>query len=112
MQPCISSYEISDKMHCSLLSDHKEVQPNTTHEEGLLDTSITVNETNNMNAETENYRNLTSRTGNGNKHQQNKKKNSEQEKYKTPNEEQKKRKLVVILGDSMVKHRNGWEMSK
>ena len=76
-----------------------------------MDSSIIVNETNNINAATEN-RNLTTKTGNGNKHQQNRKKNSEQEKYKKANKEQKKGKSVVILGDSMVKPLNGWEMYK
>ena len=33
-------------------------------------------------------------------------------KDKKPNKEQKIGKSVVILGDSMVKHLNGWEMSK
>ena len=37
---------------------------------------------------------------------------SEQGKDKKPNKEQKKGKSVVMLGDSMVKHINGWEMSK
>ena len=46
------------------------------------------------------------------KHQQNRKKNSEQEKDKKSNKEQKKGKSVVVLGDSMVKHLNGWKMSK
>ena len=36
----VSSYETSDKIHCSLLSNHNEVQKNTTREELLLDTSI------------------------------------------------------------------------
>ena len=53
----VSSHETSDKIHCSLLSNHKEVEQNTTHEELLLDTSIIVNETDNVNAATEN-RNL------------------------------------------------------
>ena len=52
------------------------------------------------------------KTGNGHKRQQNRKTNSEQEKDKKSNKEQKKGKSVVILGDSMVKHLNGWEMSK
>ena len=107
----VSSHETSDKIHCSLLSNHKEVQQNTTHEELLLDTSIIVNETNNVDAATENH-NLTAKTGNGHKHQQNRKNNSEQEKDKKTNKEQEKGKSVVILGDSMVKHLNGWEMSK
>ena len=106
----VSSHETSDKIHCSLLSNHKEVQQNATHEE-LLDTSIIVNETDNVNAATEN-RNLTAKTGNGHKHKQNRKNNPEQEKDKKPNKEQKKGKSVVIISDSMVKHLNGWEMSK
>ena len=105
------SNETLDKIHCSLLSNHKEVQQNTTHEELLLDTSIIVIETGNINAATES-RKLTAKIGNGHKHQQNRKKNSEQEKDKKPNKEQKKGKSVVILSDSMVKHLNGWEMSK
>ena len=64
-----------------------------------------------QNAATEN-RNFTAKTGNGHKHQQNRKNNSEQEKDKKPNKEQKKGKSVAILGDSMVKHLNGCEMSK
>ena len=86
-------------MHFSVLCNHKEGQQNTTHEELLLDTSVIVNDTHNMNDATEN-RNLTAKTGNGNKHQQNREKNSEQEKNKKPNKEQKKGKSVVILGDS------------
>ena len=62
----VSCCEISDKMHCSLLSSHKEVQQNTTHEEVLLDTWFII-------AATENYHNLTAKTGNGIKHQQNRK---------------------------------------
>ena len=107
----VSSHETSDKIHCSLLSNHEEVQQNTTHEELLFGTSNAVNETDNVNTATEN-RNLTAKTGNGHKHQQNRKNNSEQEKDKKPNNEQKKGKSVVILGDSMVKHLNGWEVSK
>ena len=72
-------HETSDKIHCSLLPNHKEVQQNTTHEELLLDTSIIANETDNVNAATGN-RNLTAKTGNGHKHQQNRKNNSEQKK--------------------------------
>ena len=68
----VSSHEISDKIHCSLLSNYKEVQQNTTHEELLLDTSIIVNETDNVNAAREN-RNLIAKTGNDHKHQQNRK---------------------------------------
>ena len=66
----VSSHETSDKIHCSLLSKHKEGQQSTTREELLLDTSIIVNETDNVNAATEN-RNLTAKTGNGHKRQQN-----------------------------------------
>ena len=76
-----------------------------------MDRSIIVNETDNINAATENS-NLTAKTGNDHKHQQNRKKNLEQEKDKKSNKEQKNRKSVVVLGDSMVKHLNGWEMSK
>ena len=39
-------------------------------------------------------------------------KKSEQEKDKKNKQRTGKRKSVVILGDSMVKHLNGWEMSK
>ena len=53
----------------------------TTHEELLLDTSIIVNETKNIDDATEN-RNLTAKTGNGHKHLQNRNKNSKQEKDK------------------------------
>ena len=60
-------------MHCSALSNHKEVQQNNTHEELLLDTLTIVNETDNMNAATENH-NMIAKNGNGNKHQQNRKK--------------------------------------
>ena len=73
--------------------------------------TIIVSEADNVNAATEN-RNLTAKTGNGHKRQQNRKNNSEQEKDKKPNKEQKKGKSVAILGDSMVKHLNGWEISK
>ena len=76
-----------------------------------MDRSIITNETDNINAATENS-NLTAKTGNDHKHQQNRKKNLEQEKDKKSNKEQKNRKSVVVLGDSMVKHLNGWEMSK
>ena len=107
----VSSHETSDKIHCSLLSNHKEVQQNTTHDKLLLDRSIIINETDNINAATENS-NLTAKTGNDHNQQQNRKKNGEQEKDKKSNKEQKKGKSVVILGDSMVKHLNGWEMSK
>ena len=70
-----------------------------------------ANEIDNKNAATENC-NLTAKTGNGHKHQNNRKTNSEQGKDKKSNKEQKKGKSVVILGDSMIKHLNGWEMSK
>ena len=43
---------------------------NTTHEELLLNTSIVINETDNINAATENS-NLTAKTGNGHRHHQN-----------------------------------------
>ena len=59
----VSCHETSDKMHCSVLSNHKDVEQNTTHEELLLDTSIIVNETENMNVATE-IRNLIAKTGN------------------------------------------------
>ena len=85
----VSSQETSDKIHCSLLSNHKEVQQNTTHEELLLDTSIIVNVADNVNAATEN-RNLTAKTGNGYKHQQNRKNNLEQEKDKNQTKNRKK----------------------
>ena len=98
-------------IHCSLLSNHKEVQQNTTHEKNLLDTSSIVNETDNVNAATEN-RNLNAKTKNGHKHQRNRKNNSEQEKDKKTNKEHNKGKSVAILGESMVNHLNGWEMSK
>ena len=76
-----------------------------------LDDDADLNNHPNVNAATEN-RNLTAKTGNGHKRQQNRKNNSEQEKDKKPNKEQKKGKSVAILGDSMVNHLNGWEMSK
>ena len=76
-----------------------------------MDTSIIVNETDNVNAATEN-RSLTAKTGNGHKHQQNRKNSSEQEKDKKNKKRTEKGKSVVILGDSMAKHLNGWEMSK
>ena len=41
----VSSHETSDKIHCSLLSNHKEVQQNTTHDKLFLDKSIIINET-------------------------------------------------------------------
>ena len=50
----VSSHETSNKLHCSVLSNHKELQKNATHKELLLDTQIQVNETDNMNAATEN----------------------------------------------------------
>ena len=77
-----------------------------------MNTSIIANKTDYTNTATENG-NLTAKSGNGNKDQQNKKKDSEQEKdKKQTNKEWTKGKSVVILGDSMVKHLNGWEMSK
>ena len=82
-------------MHCSLLA---------THEELLLDTSTTVNETDNLNAETEIYK-LTAKTVNG-------KQNTEQEKDKEPKKDHKKGKSVVALGDSMGEEKRGEEMSK
>ena len=82
-------------MHCSVLPDQKYNKIPL-----LLDTSIILNETDNMNAATEN-RNFEAKTGNGNKHQQNGKKKSEQEKDKKPSKEQKKGKSVFILGDSI-----------
>ena len=82
-------------MHCFVL---------TTHEELWLDTSTTVNETNNINAETE-IHNLTVKTVNG-------KQNTEQEKDKEPKKDHKKGKSVVTLGDSMGEERRGEEMSK
>ena len=94
---------------CCVLT--KKKYNNATYEELLLHASIIANETGNVNAATEN-RNLTAKTGNGQKHQQNRKKNSEQEKDQKPNKKQKKGKSVVILCDSMVKHLNGWETSK
>ena len=86
----ISSYETSNKMHCSVLSNHNEVQQNTTHEELLLDTSIIVNETDIMNAKTESC-NLTAKIGNGNKHQQNKKKIQNKNKIKNQGKNRKKK---------------------
>ena len=71
----VSNHETSGKINCSLLSNHKEVQQNTTHVELLLDTSVIVNETDNINAATENS-NLTAKNGNSHKHQQNRKNNS------------------------------------
>ena len=96
-------------MHCFVLSNYQKVQQNITNEEVLLDTSIIVNETNNMNAAAEN-RNLTTKTGNGNKHKQNREKiRTRKRKNQTKN---KKEKSVFIFGNSMVKHFDGWEMSK
>ena len=106
----VSSHE-TDKIHFSQLSNHKEVQQNTTHEELLLDTPIIFIETDNINAATEN-RNLTAKTGNGHKHRQNRKNNLEQEKDEKPKKEQKKGKSVAMLGDSLAKPFNCWEISK
>ena len=77
-------------MHCSVLFNHKEVQQNTTHKELLLGTSIIVNETDIMNAKTESC-NLTSKIGNGNKHQQNKKKIQNKNKIKNQGKNRKKK---------------------
>ena len=85
----VSSHETSDKIDCSLLSNHKEVQQNTTHEELLLDTSIIFNDKDNVKAVTENC-NLTAKTGNGHKHKQNRKNSSEQEKDKNQTKNRKK----------------------
>ena len=85
----VISHGTSDKMHYFMLSDHKEVQQNATHEELLLHTSITINETVNMTAATEN-RNLTVKTGNGNKHQQNRKKIQNKKKIKNQTKNRKK----------------------
>ena len=87
------------------------LQKSSTHDKLLLDRSIIINETDNINAATENS-NLTAKTANDHKHQQNRIKNAEQEKDRKSNKEQKKEKSVVTLGDSMVKHLNGWQMSK
>ena len=84
----VSSNETSNKNHCSLVSNHK-VQQNTTHEKLLLEISIVVNETDNINAVTEN-KNLTAKTGNGHRHQQNRKKNSVQEQDKNQTKNSKK----------------------
>ena len=73
-------------MHCSVLSNQKEVQQNNTHEEIVLGISIIVNETDNLNDVTE---------------------KKFRKKDKKPNNEQKKGKSVAILGDSMVTHLNG-----
>ena len=94
-----------------MVSNHKEVQQNTTHEGLLLDTPVAVNEADNINATTENS-NFTAKTGNGYRHQQNRKKNSEQEQDKKSNKEQKKGKSVFLLVGSMVKHLRCWEMPK
>ena len=87
------------------------LQKSSTHDKLLLDRSIIINETDNINAATENS-NLTANTGNDHKDQQNGKKNAEQEKDKKSNNERKKGKSVVILGESMVKHLNSSEMSE
>ena len=75
-------------MHCSVLSDRKEVQQNATHEELLCYTSITINKIVNMTAATEN-RNLTAKTGNGNKHQQNRKNIQNKKKIKNQTKNRK-----------------------
>ena len=74
-----------------MLSNHKEVQKNTIHEELLLDTSIIVDETINMNAATQNY-NLKAKTGN--MHQPSRKKVQIRKKIKN---QAKNRKKVVIF---------------
>ena len=38
----VNSHETLDKIHCSLLSNRKEVQQNTTHDKLLLDRSIII----------------------------------------------------------------------
>ena len=76
-------------MHCSVLSDRKEVQQNATHEELLCYTSITINNIVNMTPATEN-RNLTAKTGNGNKHQQNRKKIQNKKKIKNQTKNRRK----------------------
>ena len=80
----VSSHETSDKMHYSVVSECKEVQQNATHEELLLHALIIINETVNLTAATEN-RNLNVKTGNGNKHQQNRKKIQNKKEIKKPN---------------------------
>ena len=106
----VSIHENSDKMHWSLLSNHKEVQKNTIHEELVLDTSIIVDETINMNAETQNY-NLKAKTGNGNMHQPSRKKVQIRKKIKN---QAKNRKKVVLFSCHIRwqhgKHLNGWEI--
>ena len=84
----VSSHKTSDKMHCSVLSDRKEVQQNATHEELLWYTSVTINKIVNMTAATEN-RNLTAKTGNGNKHQQNRKNIQNKKKIKNQTKNRK-----------------------
>ena len=79
-------------MYCFVISNHQKVQQNITYKELLLDKSITVNETNNVNAVTEN-RNLTAKTGNGNKHEQSTKKIQNKKKIKKQTKNIKKRKI-------------------
>ena len=79
-------------MHYFIVFNQREVQQNTIHNAFLLEASIIVNKTDNINAATEN-RNLSAKTGNGNNHGQNNKigkKKLEQEKDKIANKEQKK----------------------
>ena len=80
-----------------MLSDRKEVQQNATHEELLLHTSIAINEIASMTAATEN-RNLTVKTGNGNKHQQNRKKNQNKKKIKNKTKNRKKENQLSYKG--------------
>ena len=54
----VSSHEIPDKTHCSVLSNHQEVQ-NNTHEELLLDASVIVNDTDSVMIGATENRNLT-----------------------------------------------------
>ena len=71
-------------MHCSVLPDQRYNKIPL-----LLDTSIILNETDNMNAVTVN-RNLAAKAGNGNKHQQNSKKNQNKKKIKSQAKNRKK----------------------
>ena len=76
-------------MHCSVLSDRKEVKKNATHEELLWYTAVTINKIINMTAATKNC-NLTAKTGNGNKHQQNRKNIQNKKKIKNQTKNRKK----------------------
>ena len=77
-----------------------------------MHTSIAINEILNLTAAKEN-RNLTVKTGNGNKHTIIGKKNSEQEKDKKQNKEQRKGKISChIGGQHNAAPINGWEMLK